>query len=260
MSSKVLKKISRRVRNIIFSRLNSNFPTPIVRSAGSKLLLGKKIRMRKNSIYLGDGASCEIGDSVELVNCRIYVLSGNVKIGAHSIIGSYNNVETIIQIYDGVLSIGINCTLRGCSIMVRHGGICSVGEYTAINNGTEIRCEDTMSIGSFVMISYECLLFDTNTHQILPPTIRQFQTQKDFPNIGLEHAPCRTAPVVIGDNAWIGQRVAILKGVNVGVSAIIGLGSVVSNDIPSGFVAAGNPARVIKKVTWDEYQEFGKYK
>jgi acetyltransferase-like isoleucine patch superfamily enzyme len=246
----ILKKIIFKIRNATLSRLNRNFPTPIVKSAGSKLLLGKNVRMRKSYIYLGEGVRCEIGDGVELTNCRMYVLSGTVRIGNQSIIGNFN-FETKIDVYDGALAIGMNSTLRGCSVMVRHGGNCNIGNYTAINNGTEIRCESFMSIGDFVMVLYECLLFDTNTHQILPPKIRQFQTQKDFPCVGLEHAPCRTSPVIIGDNVWIGQRVAILKGVKVGASAIIGLGSVVSNDIPSEFIAAGNPARIVKKVVWD---------
>ena len=54
-------------------------------------------------------------------------------------------------------------------------------------------------------------------------------------------------PVFIGNDVWIGQRVIILPGVHVGDGAIIGAGSVVTHDVNSYDIVAGNPARVIKK-------------
>lgn len=53
-------------------------------------------------------------------------------------------------------------------------------------------------------------------------------------------------PVTIGDNVWIGGAVTILAGVTIGDNVTIGAGSVVVKDIPSGVVAVGNPARIIK--------------
>lgn len=55
-------------------------------------------------------------------------------------------------------------------------------------------------------------------------------------------------PVTIGDNCWIGGSVTILPGVTIGDNVTIGAGSVVVKDIPSGSIAAGNPAKVIKKL------------
>ena len=56
-------------------------------------------------------------------------------------------------------------------------------------------------------------------------------------------------PVTIGDNVWIGGSVTILPGVTIGNNTTIGAGSVVTKDIPDDVVAAGNPCRVIKKLT-----------
>lgn len=55
--------------------------------------------------------------------------------------------------------------------------------------------------------------------------------------------------VTIGDNVWIGGNVVICPGVRIGDNVVIGAGSVVTKDIPDWSVAAGNPCRVIRKIT-----------
>ena len=53
----------------------------------------------------------------------------------------------------------------------------------------------------------------------------------------------------IGDNVWIGGGVSIIPGVNIGKNSVIAAGSVVIRDIPENVVAAGNPCKVIRKIT-----------
>jgi len=53
-------------------------------------------------------------------------------------------------------------------------------------------------------------------------------------------------PVIIGDDVWIGTRVVILPGVNVGKGAILAAGAVVTKDVPEYAIVGGNPARFIK--------------
>ena len=60
------------------------------------------------------------------------------------------------------------------------------------------------------------------------------------------------APVVIGDGVWITVNVTILPGVTIGKNSIIGAGSIVNKDIPDACLAAGVPAKVIKKLDIDE--------
>ncbi|MBK8683457.1 MAG: acyltransferase [Bacteroidetes bacterium] len=56
-------------------------------------------------------------------------------------------------------------------------------------------------------------------------------------------------PIYIEENVWIGVNVIVLKGVRIGRNSVIGAGSVVTKNIPSNVIAAGNPCRVIKKIT-----------
>ena len=76
-------------------------------------------------------------------------------------------------------------------------------------------------------------------------------------------------PVHIGRNCWLGAGVVVMPGVTIGDNTVIGAGSVVTKDIPSGVVAVGNPCRVLrpvgehdkiyywrdKKINWDDFSE-----
>lgn len=59
----------------------------------------------------------------------------------------------------------------------------------------------------------------------------------------------QTAPVIIGDNVWIGGGAIILPGVTIGDNVVIGAGSVVTKDIPSDKVALGSPCRSVRENT-----------
>ena len=56
-------------------------------------------------------------------------------------------------------------------------------------------------------------------------------------------------PVTIGNNVWIGGSVTIIGGVTIGDNAVVAAGSVVIRDVPANTLVAGNPARVIRKIT-----------
>ena len=55
--------------------------------------------------------------------------------------------------------------------------------------------------------------------------------------------------VTIGNNVWIADKVTILSGVTIGDNSMIGANAVVTHDIPSGVIAAGVPARVIRQIS-----------
>ena len=55
-------------------------------------------------------------------------------------------------------------------------------------------------------------------------------------------------PISIGSNVWLGAAAIVLPGVSVGADSIVGAGSVVTRDIPSGVLALGNPCRVVREL------------
>lgn len=58
-------------------------------------------------------------------------------------------------------------------------------------------------------------------------------------------------PVKIGSDVWIGGGAIICPGVTIGSKTVIGAGSIVTNDIPDGVLAAGNPCRIIREIPRD---------
>ncbi|KAK9443420.1 hypothetical protein VB005_02699 [Metarhizium brunneum] len=61
--------------------------------------------------------------------------------------------------------------------------------------------------------------------------------------------PFTEKPITVGEDYWIGGDVVILGGVTVGRGCTVGAGSVMARDIPQVHVVAGNPARIIRKIT-----------
>lgn len=62
-------------------------------------------------------------------------------------------------------------------------------------------------------------------------------------------------PVAVGNNVWIGGGAIINPGITIGDNTVIGSGSVVTKDIPDNVMAAGNPCRIIRKIT-DEDKKY----
>lgn len=116
--------------------------------------------------------------------------------------------------YSPRVTIGSNCHFgRSCHI-------------TAIN---EIHIGDNLLTGQYVIISDNPHGKSDSSCLSIPPVERELFSK---------------GPVRIGNNVWIGDRVAILAGVTIGDGAIIGANAVVSKDVPPFCVVAGNPAMI----------------
>jgi acetyltransferase-like isoleucine patch superfamily enzyme len=62
-----------------------------------------------------------------------------------------------------------------------------------------------------------------------------------------------TKPVILEDNVWIGDSAIICKGVTIGKNSIIGAGSVVTKNVPTNSIFAGNPAKLVKSLEDKEF-------
>lgn len=74
---------------------------------------------------------------------------------------------------------------------------------------------------------------------------RKMRFKEDLTPFDLEYG----APIEIGSNTWIASNVVIGPGVKIGKNCVIGMGSVVTKDIPDGYMAYGNPARAVRKIS-----------
>lgn len=143
--------------------------------------------------------------------------------------------------------IGDNCTI-GSTIYCSSTGNISIGNNTWVGSGTILRSSKRISIGDHCLISTEVVIQDNNTHP-LEPIARRKQIEKAGKGYNLDlWSMSESSDVVIGDDVWIGIRCMILKGVTIGDGAIVGAGSVVTKDVDSMTIVAGNPAIFVKSI------------
>ena len=112
-----------------------------------------------------------------------------------------------------------------------------MGENFYANYGLTILDVGKVTIGDNVQIAPHVLI-TTAGHPVHPVSR----------NSGYEYG----IPITIGSNVWLGGGVIVLPGVTIGNNAVIGAGSVVTKDIPDNVIAAGNPCKVIRRITEDD--------
>lgn len=111
-----------------------------------------------------------------------------------------------------------------------------------------------IEVGKNFFANYNCTILDVAKVKIgdncqLAPNVAIYTAghpvYPDTRNSAYEYGK----EVTIGDNCWIGGNSVICPGVHIGDNVVIGAGSVVTRDIPDWCIAAGNPCRVIRKIT-----------
>lgn len=134
----------------------------------------------------------------------------------------------------------------GCSFAVGENGRCRIGDFTLLN-GALIMAEEKIEIGSHCLVSWNVGIADSDFHPLEPAQrIVDAQALAPFFKDRPPRPKLHTAPVVIGDNVWIGMNAVILKGVTIGENSVVAAGSVVTKSVPANCVVAGNPAVVVK--------------
>ena len=108
------------------------------------------------------------------------------------------------------------------------------GNNVVMANGATVQAVSKISIGNDVMIGINCMLVDTDGHDLDPEKRMTGEI--------------KSSPIIIGNNVIIYYNSVVFKGVTIGENSVIGACSVVTKDIPPNVFAAGNPARVIRNL------------
>jgi len=153
------------------------------------------------------------------------------------------------------ISIGNHCYI-GCIITAQHGGKVTIGNNVYIGGSTWLQCKDSITIGNNVIIANNTMLIDNNNHPSSPEMRMKMSQCDDFLSDPLwSWQVADSAPIIVEENVWIGRDARILKGVTIGRGSIVALGAIVTHDVPPYTVVAGNPARVVKKLSKPENEE-----
>ncbi len=137
----------------------------------------------------------------------------------------------------------------------------SVGENVWIE--PDFRCEfgKNIVLEDNVYINFGCVILDCarvtiGANSLLGPNIGIYPVNHATDAQERIHGGCWGKQVHIGKRVWPGGDVKILSGVTVGDDTIIGTGSIVTKDIPSGVIAVGNPCRAIRKITEEDKTDY----
>jgi acetyltransferase-like isoleucine patch superfamily enzyme len=138
---------------------------------------------------------------------------------------------------EGRLQVGRGALLEpGVWITAPRNAHVSIGAGTFLNMGVMIASHELVEIGDHCMLANGCFVSDASHRfddETKPITWQGFTTK---------------GPTRIANNCWLGANVAVTSGVSIGERCVIGANSVVTKDIEAFSVAAGAPARVIRRV------------
>lgn len=111
------------------------------------------------------------------------------------------------------------------------GARLEIGEGTHVNYGSNIAATKLVTIGRNCLVGQFAIIMDNDYH-----------------DVNNHHEMGEASPVVIEDDVWLGARCIVLRGTHIGRGSVIGANSVVKGEIPPYSLAAGMPARVIRRL------------
>lgn len=172
---------------------------------------------RYDKLFLDKGSKLKLSGQLSLDE---QTYGGN---GRSSILRMDNN-STLTLMGDFSFFYGADIILfKECELVL--------GKDSFINNSCKIRCHKRIEIGDGCAISHDFTIMDSDAHEL--------------------NGEREKLPIRIGNHVWIGTRVTILKGVNIGDGAVIAAGSLVVSDVPAGALVGGVPAHIIREeVEW----------
>ena len=186
----------------------------------NKYKIGNNSFIKANKINIDD--SVVIGDNVQ-ITCD------EISIGFNSYVG--NNIKINCKKFEAgdwlYMCEGVEVGRGGCT---GTNSNVKIGNHVGIFEGTIINPSESVEIGDDVGIGGEVMIW---THGAWLDVTQGFPS--DF------------GPVKIGDRVWLPARSIVLPNVTIGDDSVIGIGSIINRNIPSGCFAGGSPCKVIRE-------------
>lgn len=143
--------------------------------------------------------------------------------------------------------VGAHTHVRGELLTFWDAGQINIGEWCYVGESSRIWSQSSISIGNYVLIAHLVDIHDTNSHP-LDWKERRLDTETILSLSYRTPTQTLSAPITIEDDAWIGFKASVMKGVRIGRGAIVAAGAVVTKDVPAWTAVAGNPATVVAKL------------
>lgn len=197
------------------------------------------VRIKVKKLILEEGVS---------IGREVLIKGGTIHLGRNTKIENDNtiNVKEILEI-GGYGTVNEHCEISGSDIKI--GQELRMLSYAKIGGGSAFDVHSKLRIGHFCHIGMYCLL--NTARQISIGDEVGLGTRTCLYTHGaylspLNGYPVKFSEISIGDCVWIPGAI-INPGVNIGKNCVIGVNSLVNNDIPDGSLAGGVPAKLIKK-------------
>lgn len=223
---------------------------------GKLVLNNSHITCNNSTIELGNFAHVEQAqisftkvqfyaeEQCRIHNLTITALDSNFVMGSYFLAQNMRKDAVTWNFTNAQFKAGNNCRLQ-CNIY-QHQSKLNLGNNIFINAGTNISCIEQIDIGDYVMISYDCLLFDNNSHA-LDFELRRAEIDRGFPNATNQAAAERpkSSAIRIENDAWIGTRCIILKGVHIGQRAVAAANTSIAKNVDADTLVYSNATNYV---------------
>jgi acetyltransferase-like isoleucine patch superfamily enzyme len=205
------------------------------------LLIKNNISIRKSFFYLVkvkiDNNNNAYFEATNIEATVIRVIGKNNLVKANNALISNSNINikgtnNKLIIENGVKLRSAIIHIRGNNCSIQIGKNTSIGGVRLVNVGND----NTISIGQNCLFSDFIEIWASDTHTIM-------NNKDEIIN--------HERPIYIGNNVWIGSHVIILKGVTIQDGSIIGMGTIVTEDIPPNAISVGSPNHTVREnIKW----------
>ena len=174
-------------------------------------------------------------------NCQQIRMNNDSKLYKEAYVQNLRNSNEFI-------TVGSNTHIRGELTIFAHGGKIKIGDNCYVGVGSRIWSAENVIIGNNVLISHNCNIIDTNSHEI--DHLKRATTFVNMTKNGHSkiNNDINSEKIYIDDNVWLSFNVTVLKGVKIGKGAIIAAGSIVTKDVEPFTLVSGTPARLVRNL------------